>query len=656
MSSSNWVWTASAANGIIESMFESGGSGDVSVDTDVCVAGMLGVLARDVRIENVGRARIVETVCEIMEFRMADAEMRYRDPLDAHREVLCEIATALNVSLDVARKLVEVATRLHSMPLTAIRFVCGTLDWAHVMVLTSMLAKASERTIKAIEHKCVAAAARYNPRSLRKRIWQVWMLHDSEEAAEAQRASKKQEARVTIDPKENGMALLSAHMTDLQGAEAEQLISEIAGTVCKSDPRSSQELRVDGLVALLHGEHALECRCDTGEECPAAGVADGLAPRRAHLLQIMVGVETLLGLTSTPATLPDGTALDPRLVRAFAEDAQWQAILTEWVGALDVERRATAERSDGKPAEAGTTDAAVVDPADHVPADHVPVGDVSAGDVCAGEAPAREAPSGGVSGMDKPPTALMRVIGRTPARRGPRVPDVSSCAPVNWIPRNVLGDDVALDRYAATLLSMVEQSPSHPGVFPDGHGGLNSPPASALVYKPNAATVAMVRIAYRCCAFPGCDVPSTRCELDHIVPFDHKNPTRGGWTVASNLQPLCTFHHQAKTAQMWSAVMHAHGAIVWTSRTGVVRITMADFALPAAVHARRRKKPTKPIEPADATWWEKNMPDTEKPPTREEERAAESIDARNRIRRIRRRFREHKAVLRLREQLRPAPF
>ena len=268
------------------------------MDTDVCVAGILGVLARDAYRENIERARIVESVCEVIEFRLADAERRY--------EALCEIATALNISLDVARKLVGVAERLNWMPLTAIRFVCGTLDYTKVLVLTSMLSKASEETIRAIEHQCVAAAERLNPRSLRKRIWHLWMRFDEDEATRAQHESKKLDARVTVDPKDHGMAQLTAHMTDLQGAEAEQLISEIADTVCKNDPRSRPQLRVDGLIALLHGEHALECTCSTGADCPAAGLADGQPPRRGHLLQIMIGVETLLGLTSEPATLADG--------------------------------------------------------------------------------------------------------------------------------------------------------------------------------------------------------------------------------------------------------------------------------------------------------------------------------------------------------------
>ena len=605
----------------LASMFESGDFEGVAMDTDVCVAGILGVLARDAYRENIERARIVESVCEVVEFRLVDAERRYGDPSDAHREALCEIATALNISLDVARKLVGVAERLNWMPLTAIRFVCGTLDYTKVLVLTSMLSKASEDTIRAIEHQCVAAAERLNPRSLRKRIWHLWMRFDEDEATRAQHESTKLDARVSIDPKDHGMAQLTAHMTDLQGAEAEQLISEIADTVCKNDPRSRPQLRVDGLLALLHGEHALECTCSTGADCPAAGLADGQPPRRGHLLQIMIGVETLLGLTAEPASLPDGIALNPEVVRTLAGDARWQAILTELVTVLE------ASRSPETPDNPGNT-------AEPEPAP---------------DEPGTPTTPGGV------PLALMRVLGR--GRSGPAavLPDFSCVAPIGTPPA-MLPDETALSRYAAVLSAMVEQNPSHPGVFPDGHGGLLVPPAAGLVYRPNTVTSALVRMAYRCCAFPGCEVPAERCELDHIVPFDHGSPEAGGWTIASNLQPLCTCHHQAKTARMWTAVMHAHGAIVWTSRAGIVRITLPEFALPTTVHPVRRSKRVPAIDHTEETWWEKNIPEGQDPPTITEQRAATANEARGRIRKIRRRFREHKAILRIREQHQPPPF
>lgn len=49
------------------------------------------------------------------------------------------------------------------------------------------------------------------------------------------------------------------------------------------------------------------------------------------------------------------------------------------------------------------------------------------------------------------------------------------------------------------------------------------------------------------CSVLWCTVPARVCEKDHIDPFNHADPKRGGQTVLENLHPLCKKHHQEKT-------------------------------------------------------------------------------------------------------------
>ncbi|HEY5852953.1 MAG TPA: HNH endonuclease signature motif containing protein, partial [Aldersonia sp.] len=112
------------------------------------------------------------------------------------------------------------------------------------------------------------------------------------------------------------------------------------------------------------------------------------------------------------------------------------------------------------------------------------------------------------------------------------------------------------------------------GIHPDGHGGLLVPPAGALTYRPNAETAALVRARDRHCRFPGCTMPAARCQLDHIRPFDHRNPRAGGWTIASDLQSLCAFHHALKTAGLWHARALPGTAILWTGPRGDRHLTL----------------------------------------------------------------------------------
>ena len=67
---------------------------------------------------------------------------------------------------------------------------------------------------------------------------------------------------------------------------------------------------------------------------------------------------------------------------------------------------------------------------------------------------------------------------------------------------------------------------------------------------------------------------AARCQLDHIVPFDHADPALGGWTTASNLECVCEFHHALKTAGLWHAVALPGMAILWTGPRGDRHLTL----------------------------------------------------------------------------------
>ncbi|MDV6260437.1 HNH endonuclease [Rhodococcoides yunnanense] len=118
----------------------------------------------------------------------------------------------------------------------------------------------------------------------------------------------------------------------------------------------------------------------------------------------------------------------------------------------------------------------------------------------------------------------------------------------------------------------------------------------ALIYRPDALTTAAVRLRDRHCRFPGCHRPADRCQLDHVIPFDHANPRGGGWSTVNNLQCLCEFHHTVKTAGYWTAVMLPGGAILWTSTSTTTRITLPTngTAVPILGNDLRPHIPTKP--------------------------------------------------------------
>lgn len=63
------------------------------------------------------------------------------------------------------------------------------------------------------------------------------------------------------------------------------------------------------------------------------------------------------------------------------------------------------------------------------------------------------------------------------------------------------------------------------------------------------------------CSVLWCPVPARVCEKDHIEPFNHADPKRGGQTVLENLHPLCKKHHQEKTNKRISITTRDDGGL-----------------------------------------------------------------------------------------------
>lgn len=134
---------------------------------------------------------------------------------------------------------------------------------------------------------------------------------------------------------------------------------------------------------------------------------------------------------------------------------------------------------------------------------------------------------------------------------------------------------LSLGTVAEAILAAVRVDPTLAlGQYPNGHGGLPAPPDGALTYRPDAATVAMVRARDGHCRFPGCARPADACQVDHIVEFRIWDPAAGGWTIVSNLECLCAFHHQLKTLRLWNVVALRGHALLWTSSLGTSEVTL----------------------------------------------------------------------------------
>jgi len=98
-----------------------------------------------------------------------------------------------------------------------------------------------------------------------------------------------------------------------------------------------------------------------------------------------------------------------------------------------------------------------------------------------------------------------------------------------------------------TLTRMLASAKGATFELVDARPGTHDSPEDALRYRVAPDLARRIRMRDGTCRHPGCAVPADACDIDHIVPFNHSDPRRGGLTVESNLMCLCRRHHRYKT-------------------------------------------------------------------------------------------------------------
>ena len=86
-------------------------------------------------------------------------------------------------------------------------------------------------------------------------------------------------------------------------------------------------------------------------------------------------------------------------------------------------------------------------------------------------------------------------------------------------------------------------------------------------YRPDQATSDFVTARDATCVFPYCDIPASRCDLDHVIPYD-----QGGKTEPINLALENRRHHRAKHGP-WQLTRAPDGTNTWTSPLGFTYTT-----------------------------------------------------------------------------------
>ncbi|WP_210603951.1 HNH endonuclease signature motif containing protein [Brevibacterium oceani] len=116
---------------------------------------------------------------------------------------------------------------------------------------------------------------------------------------------------------------------------------------------------------------------------------------------------------------------------------------------------------------------------------------------------------------------------------------------------------------------LAAQSPTWHRILTDPATGTPIDARSKSYYIP-ADVRAPLTAKWQSCSAPGCTRRAETSEIDHIIPFDHDDPARGGQTTFENTHPLCKADHQRKTDRRFSVRSTDDGAVEYAFRHGVV--------------------------------------------------------------------------------------
>ncbi|MFC7447134.1 HNH endonuclease signature motif containing protein [Rhodococcus daqingensis] len=574
-------------------MFEYGGGvqvGEVRAGAEAAAASLLADVAA---LDEVGRSWRVENRCAARKVLAAgrfweswierDIRLGSGDIVDCGNNAIAELAVRMGCSKTVAESFASLGMDLRlRLPLARAAFEAGELDLPRVRAIARETTGLTPETVAVLEPEIVAAARHLTPGPLAGEISRLISEFSAEEAAAQRETAQQLGRRIIKRGRGTTTSTIEVTVSPEEAEQVMQLVAEFAATVCPHDKRGKQCRLVDAVMAIMHGEPYLQCSCGR-EDCTQAG-RTALPGRRAPLTQITMDVATLLGLLSEPAYLHGHGLIDPELARTLAADGTWQAQLTEALNLAEELGLIHHDKVGETEAETDSADRAAAGPVNEAAPEPKPEPTAGTADHTETTSPSTEPPP-----PASPRFCLRSFLARSSRRKAGYVPDFGPRPPTG--PCTGASDTqpgahtappapTSVGTITEAILAAIDADPTlaRPE-HPDGHGGFATPPDGALTYRPDATTTALVRARDGHCRFPGCTRPAAQCQTDHIVEYWAYDPAFGGWTIVSNLQCLCQFHHQLKTLGRWTVTALPGHALLWTSHTGTTAIT-----LPAGAH------------------------------------------------------------------------
>jgi Domain of unknown function (DUF222) len=286
-------------------------------------AGVVEAMALASREENAACGQRLMWMGELYARRAPEEDVeKINWAIDGHANVVAEISAALNISRGRASAQLQYAIDLRErLAKVGEMFAAGEIDFRMMAALVSRSENVTDPEVLA---RLDAAFAHWSPKwmkmsgpKLTERI-DMWVEKFDPAGVREPRATRDNRY-IEIGPGRPGMANIWGSLTLTEGAALDERIDQVATTVCRNDPRTTEQRRADALIALCNQQTSLQCGCGS-PDCPASG-GDEKALGEV-VLHVLAEQAALDGRSNNPGYLPGFGAVPAPLLRGLVESGQ----------------------------------------------------------------------------------------------------------------------------------------------------------------------------------------------------------------------------------------------------------------------------------------------------------------------------------------------
>ena len=234
---------------------------------------------------------------------------------------VADVGAALNIAPAFASRMVTQADALDTrLPRMLDLLARNQVDWADVKTIIARTELVDAEKMPELD---AALAAKVT-------WWQCWSrrrlcnavdaaIHQLDpEGANERRVRADTNRRVSMTPLPNGMARLNGYVPAPVGVVFDKRVADMATMVCRDDPRTLDQRRVDAIEALGHGTFTLACTCGR-DECPADKPDTAAVGGVQIVLNVVAPADTVTGRSDAPGYLDGYGVIDAVQVRNLAD-------------------------------------------------------------------------------------------------------------------------------------------------------------------------------------------------------------------------------------------------------------------------------------------------------------------------------------------------